>query len=113
MLDLLSELPRGVKEITVVLRLNNQFPLHVFGHHFDWSRLETILYALPQLQTANIVLFCERLRRRRYEVDGPEGISDVCEEFVVSMLKSKQREGKSIIRVAREQGSYNQFIHTL
>ena len=119
MLDLLSELPRGIKVITIVLKLNESFHQDVlaFGSHLDWARLETITNSLPQLETVNIILFLERLEgnevRRRHKDDTPEGIPDACEIFIASLLGSKRGKGKSIVTVTRELGDYPQFIHTL
>ncbi|KAK7688098.1 hypothetical protein QCA50_008468 [Cerrena zonata] len=109
MLDLISELPRSLEEISIFLRLeghpSESSVLDVISQDYDWGRLASIIYSLPAIQAANIVLIA------RWNIF--ETVASQCRQIVKAALcvhtrKEKERE---VIEVVCHIGDYDRRFY--
>ena len=108
MINLLSQLPSCVEELTIFLIVAKAPYIQLFSQDYDWNRLETLIYSFPNLKAADIILFANR-ERYPFE-DTFTGVPDECQVFVESSLSSGSHSKENIIRVSRQEGFYEDFI---
>ena len=108
MINLLSQLPSCVEELTIFLIVVKAPYIQLFSQDYDWHRLETLIYSFPNLKAADIILFANR-ERYPFE-DTFTGVPNECQVFVESALSSGSHSKENIIRVSRQEGFYEDFI---
>ncbi|KAK7688114.1 hypothetical protein QCA50_008484 [Cerrena zonata] len=102
MLNLLSEIPNSVEEITIFFRLTRSQHMDAISQDLDWDGLARLIFSFPEIKIANLILSSDS--------NAFKGVAVSCQEIVQAALRSSTREREGVIRVSIQYGDYKELV---
>ncbi|KAK7688093.1 hypothetical protein QCA50_008463 [Cerrena zonata] len=99
MLDLLSELPRNLEELSIFLHVGNQAYVNVISQDFNWDRLMSMIHSFPLIKMVNIVIISNW--------DDFVEVASRCSQIVLDALHFYNRGEHEVIKVSCVLGDYD------
>ena len=102
MLDLISEVPRGIEYLTVYLRLTGNDYLNIISMGYNWNRFMTLAHSFQSVKMVDVIIIS----------DSKEfgDIADECHRVLRSAFRPYLPQKKRIIRSSCHLGDYDRYI---